>query len=64
MFAARLGTTAGNLSSRLSKLAAYGIISKVRHRWAAIIQGQQAIKHRAINRSRTLSHLIAADLVM
>ena len=28
--AARLGTTAGNLSSRLSKLAAYGIIGKVR----------------------------------
>lgn len=28
--AARLGTTAGNLSSRLSKLAAYGIIGKAR----------------------------------
>jgi len=28
--AARLGTRAGNLSSRLSKLAAYGIIGKVR----------------------------------
>jgi DNA-binding transcriptional regulator GbsR (MarR family) len=26
--AVRLGTTAGNLSSRLSKLAAYGIIGK------------------------------------
>jgi transcriptional regulator len=28
--AARLGTTVGNLSSRLSKLAAYGIIGKAR----------------------------------
>jgi predicted transcriptional regulator len=28
--AARLGTTAGSLSSRLSKLAAYGIIGKAR----------------------------------
>jgi DNA-binding NarL/FixJ family response regulator len=28
--AERLGTTAGNVSSRLSKLAAYGIISKAR----------------------------------
>jgi transcriptional regulator len=28
--AARLGTTAGNSSSRLSKLAAYGIIGKAR----------------------------------
>jgi DNA-binding MarR family transcriptional regulator len=28
--AARLGTTGGNLSSRLSKLAAYGIIGRVR----------------------------------
>ena len=27
--AERLGTTAGNISSRLSKLAAYGIIGKV-----------------------------------
>jgi DNA-binding transcriptional regulator GbsR (MarR family) len=29
--AERLGTTAGNISSRLSKLAAYGIIGKVRY---------------------------------
>ena len=28
--AVRLGTTAGNVSSRLSKLAAYGVIDKVR----------------------------------
>jgi DNA-binding Lrp family transcriptional regulator len=28
--AERLGTTAGNLSSRLNKLAAYGIIGKAR----------------------------------
>ncbi len=28
--AARLGTSAGNLSSRLSKLAAYGLIGKAR----------------------------------
>jgi DNA-binding transcriptional regulator GbsR (MarR family) len=28
--AARLGTSAGNLSSRLSKLAAYGVIGKAR----------------------------------
>jgi hypothetical protein len=28
--AARLGTTAGNISSRLSKLAAYGIIGTAR----------------------------------
>ena len=28
--AARLGTSAGNLSSRLSKLAAYGIVGKAR----------------------------------
>jgi DNA-binding Lrp family transcriptional regulator len=28
--AERLGTTAGNISSRLSKLAAYGIIGKAR----------------------------------
>jgi hypothetical protein len=28
--AERLGATAGNISSRLSKLAAYGIISKTR----------------------------------
>jgi DNA-binding transcriptional regulator GbsR (MarR family) len=28
--AERLGTTAGNISSRLSKLAAYGIIEKAR----------------------------------
>jgi DNA-binding MarR family transcriptional regulator len=28
--AERLGTTAGNLSSRLSKLAAYGIIGRAR----------------------------------
>jgi len=28
--AERLGTTAGNISSRLSKLAAYGIIGKTR----------------------------------
>jgi hypothetical protein len=28
--AERLGTTAGNISSRLSKLAAYGIIGKFR----------------------------------
>jgi DNA-binding Lrp family transcriptional regulator len=29
--AERLGATAGNISSRLSKLAAYGIIGKVRY---------------------------------
>jgi DNA-binding Lrp family transcriptional regulator len=29
--AERLGATAGNLSSRLSKLAAYGIIEKTRY---------------------------------
>jgi DNA-binding MarR family transcriptional regulator len=28
--AERLGTTAGNMSSRLSKLAAYGLIGKLR----------------------------------
>jgi transcriptional regulator len=28
--AERLGTTAGNISSRLSKLAAYGVIGKAR----------------------------------
>ena len=30
--AERLGATAGNISSRLSKLAAYGIIGKTRYR--------------------------------
>ena len=30
--AERVGTTAGNISSRLSKLAAYGIIGKTRYR--------------------------------
>ena len=30
--AERLGVTAGNISSRLSKLAAYGIIGKTRYR--------------------------------
>ena len=29
--AERVGTTAGNISSRLSKLAAYGIIGKTRY---------------------------------
>ena len=29
--AERIGATAGNISSRLSKLAAYGIIGKVRY---------------------------------
>jgi hypothetical protein len=32
--ASRLGATAGNISSRLSKLAAYGIIMKTRGRIA------------------------------
>jgi hypothetical protein len=49
--AARLGTTAGNLSSRLSKLAAYGIIGSVRRplegtRPRATVYQLQAISHR------------------
>ena len=43
--AVRLGTTAGNVSSRLSKLAAYGVIDKVRGTMA--LHGTKGAVYRA-----------------
>jgi transcriptional regulator len=48
--AERLGTTAGNLSSRLSKLAAYGIISKARGTLAS--HGSRGNVYCALNNER------------
>ena len=44
--AERLGTTAGNISSRLSKLAAYGVIGKAR---GAVSDGSRGSIYRALN---------------
>ena len=43
--AMRLGTTAGNVSSRLSKLAAYGVIDKVQGTMA--LHGTKGAVYRA-----------------
>jgi DNA-binding Lrp family transcriptional regulator len=40
--AARLGATAGNISSRLSKLAAYGIIGRYKGNVYRALTGEQA----------------------
>ena len=45
--AERLGTTAGSIGSRLSKLAAYGIIGKTRA--ALLSNGSRATVYRALN---------------
>ena len=46
--AERLGATAGNISSCLSKLAAYGIIGKTRHR-----RGTRGNVYRALTDEQT-----------
>ena len=46
--AERLGATAGNISSRLSKLAAYGVIGKTRG--APVSHGPRGTVYRALNR--------------
>ena len=45
--AERLGTTTGNISSRLSKLAAYGVIGKARA--ALVSDGSRGTIYRALN---------------
>lgn len=45
--AVRLGATAGNISSRLSKLAAYGVIGKARG--APVSHGSRGTVYRALN---------------
>jgi DNA-binding transcriptional regulator GbsR (MarR family) len=45
--AERLGTTAGNISSRLSKLAAYGIIGKARE--ASVLRGLRGTVYQALS---------------
>ena len=42
----RLSTTAGNISSRLSKLAAYGIIGKAR---GPLVNGSRVTVYRALS---------------
>jgi hypothetical protein len=49
--AERLGATAGNIGSRLSKLAAYGVIGKARA--ALLSDGSRATVYRALNLERS-----------
>ena len=56
--AERLGVTAGNISSRLSKLAAYGIIKKTRGRTAHDVSAR-TIYHAPTSASSTKALLMA-----
>jgi DNA-binding Lrp family transcriptional regulator len=56
--AERLGVTPGNISSRLSKLAAYGIIKKTRGKTAHNVSAC-SIYHAPASVSSTKAHLTA-----